>query len=49
MNKLTTLSTSTLKVVDFDDDNLAGVVVLSNKILKTMAVYNVVFDCVRKS
>jgi hypothetical protein len=33
--------------VDFDDDKLTGVLVLANKLLRTMVVYNVAFDCSR--
>lgn len=47
MNKLNVLSTSTLKMVDFDDDKLTGVMVLANKMLRVMSVYSVAFECSR--
>jgi len=49
MNKMAVLSTSALRVVDFDEDKLTGVMVLTNKVLRTMSVFNISFDCKRAS
>jgi hypothetical protein len=38
---------SAFKIVEFDEDKLAGVAVVSNKLLKVMAIYSISFDCSR--
>ena len=45
INKQSVLTTSSFKIVDYDEDRLAGLAVLTNKQMRTMVLYNVGFDC----
>lgn len=47
LNRLQVLTGSSFKLMEFDEDKLAGVAVVANKFLKVMALYSVAFDCSR--